>query len=82
MTPSRLERMAPAGGWRMPRCAGDGSVPPRAISLTNQSRVSPTPTDHLSINFLNCSKPEYTRVLAVLTGQPWISAISSSLKPW
>jgi hypothetical protein len=70
MTPSRQDRMAPAGGRRMPRYAGDGLPPRRAISLTNQSRVSPTPTNYLSINFLSFSKPEYTRVLAVLTGQP------------
>jgi len=82
MTPSRPDRMAPAGERRMSRYSGDSLLSPRAIALTNQSRVGPTPTDYFSINFLSCSKPEYTRVLAVLTGQLWISAISSNLKPW
>ena len=84
MTLSRPDRMATAGGapCRPLRrlCRGTTCRPHH---LRRPKQGQPRPLQHyLSMSFLSRSKPEYMRVLAVLSGQPWISAISSSLKPW
>jgi len=80
MTLSRPDRMAAAGDCGYPLCGGDGLLPPSSSQTTagHARRLQ----HYLSMSFRSRSKPEYTRVLAVLSGQPWISAISSSLKPW
>ena len=79
-TLSRRDRMAPAV-----RSKYSVGALPAATPKGRDLRYNPCNRqvqNYPRMNFFSCSKPEYTRVLAVLSGQPWISAISANLKPW